>query len=176
MLCAALPFNKWADKDFEYVEAFQHLCLNLLRAERFKNLVLVLPEWYRPNCSQEHHYTNGMDLCNTALQEDRIWKSLTTFLHEKSEQLNNKKAGMKTEIVRLYDEKKVLHDEWVSAFDSWQAYIKTVHFSHDWLIANFTVLATEKLAVEVKGACVSEDSSWAVIEDLPESAFLNEVK
>lgn len=42
------------------------------------------------------------------------------------------------------------------------------------MIRELKDLVSEKVAVEVKGAYVTEDGSWTAIEDLPESAFLNE--
>jgi hypothetical protein len=47
MVRESVLFQGWWDKHFDYEDAFEHLGWNLLRAVRFRKLVLVLPGWYK---------------------------------------------------------------------------------------------------------------------------------
>jgi hypothetical protein len=171
-----VPFRSWQDKSYKYEPAFDHLLDNLLRAVRFRKLVLVLPEWFRidgfhtcidDQCSSSlnHHYQSG-------IHNYSMWKAFTAFVEEKSKQERGIAFGITIEIVRLCDEGKVMHDEGMTEIESWEAHSDEIHPHHKFLIREILKLATDKLKVEVKGAYVSGIGAWEIIEDLPEDALL----
>jgi hypothetical protein len=101
-----------------------------------------------------------------------MWKAFTAFVEEKSKQGRGIASGITIEIVCLCDEGKVLHDEWITEIESWEAYSDEIHPHHEFLIRKILKLATDKVKVEIKGAYVSDTGAWEIIEDLPEYALL----
>ena len=74
----------WADKEYDYVAAFEHLVWNIKRMELFSKLTLVLSV----NFSFPYDFSDDQDLNNA-----RIWAALRDLLADK--------PNMELEIVRI---------------------------------------------------------------------------
>ena len=160
-VAAAVPFSAWIDKSFKYEDAFQHLVWNLVRAERFRKLVLVLPEWYSP-CDYRRPNTYQNQPEERWAGSDTVWKMI--------EGLSEGKEEFEIEIIRLCDEEAVWSGGWMLEADAWKNY--GMPESHAYLIRRFKAMAGEKVEVRVKGAYVHARGEWRVLNSLPEDACL----
>jgi hypothetical protein len=152
----ALPFSEWRDCWFEFDAAFEHLVWNLVRAERFTKLRLLLPHDYE---------------CDTG-------GAMTSSIGKDFRKLLAAKSSLHLEIVRMYREHDLRVDLHASESEAWKAV--GLPRTHVALIDMFKKLVEEtepkqgkeKAKCTVVAAYTDGEGKWKVVKGVREDALL----